>query len=70
MRQNRIFWIEGISPGFGERHAISMTLSEQGRPSLGQAVEMYDDISEAFSAPVGYLTSGGSGIQACRKAST
>jgi len=47
-----------------------MTLSEQGRPSLGQAVEMYDDISEAFSAPVGYLTSGGSGIQACRKAST
>ena len=46
-------------------NAISMTFSEQGRPSLGQAVEMYDEISEAFSAPVGYLTPGGIGIQAC-----
>jgi len=43
-----------------------MTFSEQGRPSLGRAVEMYEDISNAFSAPVGYLTPGGiGGIQAC-----
>src|SRR6516165_715364 len=47
------------------RNATSMTRSEQGRPSPGQAVEMYDDISKAFSAPVGNVTPGGSGIQAC-----
>ena len=47
------------------RNATSITFSEQGHPSLGQTVKMYDDISKAFSAPVGKLTPGGSGIQAC-----
>jgi hypothetical protein len=42
-----------------------MTRSEQGRPSRSEAVEIYDDISKAFSAPVGNVTPGGSGIQAC-----
>jgi hypothetical protein len=65
MRQNRICRIEGSRLASPNRNAVSMTFSEQGRPSLGQAAEIYDDISRDFSAPVGYLAPGGIGIQAC-----
>jgi hypothetical protein len=64
MRQNRTCWIEGIPSVYGEQQAISMTPFEQGRPSLGQAVEMYENIFATLSTPVGYLAPGGIGNQA------